>query len=140
MSSKRKCPLMFDDSVRAFLEKPLIARLATLDSDGYPHNVPLWYLLDGSAIVMVSERTARKVRNIQVNPRGALTIGGDTGDGAGYMIKGDITIEEDTDKAILRKLTFRYETRERAEELLIEWANDDIVVLRLQPTVVRKVF
>jgi PPOX class probable F420-dependent enzyme len=131
---------VFDDAARTFLEKPLIARLATLDGDGYPHNVPLWYVLDGSAIVMVSERTARKVRNIQANPRGTLTVGGDIGDGAGYMIKGDITIEEDIDKAILRKLTFRYETQERAEELLIEWANDDIIVLRLQPTAVRKVF
>ncbi len=131
---------MFDDEARAFLERPLIARLATIDVDDYPHNVPLWFMLDGASIVMVSERAARKVRNLRANPRAALTVGGDAGDGAGYMIKGDVSIEEDIDKAILRKLTYRYEVKERADELLIEWANDDIIVLRLQPTAVRKVF
>ena len=41
---------MLDETVREFLQKPLIARLATIDGNGYPHTVPLWFDVDGDDI------------------------------------------------------------------------------------------
>ena len=54
---------MFDDVARRFFEKKFIARLSTIGSDGYPHSVPIWYMIDGDDLVFISDRTARKTRN-----------------------------------------------------------------------------
>jgi len=57
-----------------------VARLATLDEQGYPHLVPVCYATDGrtyySALDAKPKRVAsaklRRVRNIRANPRVAL--------------------------------------------------------------------
>jgi len=36
--------------IDAFLEKPLIARMATADRYARPHVVPVWYAWDGTTI------------------------------------------------------------------------------------------
>ena len=41
---------MLDDTIRAFLQKQLIARMSTIGADGYPHTVPVWFMLDGDDI------------------------------------------------------------------------------------------
>ena len=130
---------MFNDKVREFLQKPLIARMSTIDPNGYPHTVPVWFALDGDDIVVISVSDTRKVGHIRANPKGAVTIGGDSGDGGGYLIKGEFTIEADPDDAWVRKLTYRYEAPEQAEKDIADWAELDIIVLRLKPKLVIKV-
>ena len=130
---------MFTDTIREFLQKPLIARMSTIDSEGYPHTVPVWFALDGDDLVIISVRQTRKVSHIQANPKGALTIGGDPGNGAGYLIKGDFSIEPDPDATWTRKLTYRYGPPEQAEKDIAAWADLDMIVLRLKPKVVLKV-
>jgi len=130
---------MFTDTVREFLQKPLIARMSTLDPAGYPHTVPVWFALDGDDLVMISVRDTRKVGHIRANPKGAVTIGGDPGDGGGYLIKGEFSIEADPEDAWVRKLVYRYEAPEQAEKDIADWADLDIIVLRLKPKVVLKV-
>ena|SRR5688572_16065913 len=130
---------MFTDTIREFLQKPLIARMSTIDSEGYPHIVPVWFALDGDDLMIISVRQTRKVSHIQANPKGALTIGGDPGNGAGYLIKGDFSIEPDPDATWTRKLTHRYEPPEQAEKDIAAWADLDMIVLRLKPKVVLKV-
>ena len=130
---------MFPDTVREFLQKPLIARMSTIDPNGYPHTVPVWFALDGDDIVIISVRETRKVGHILANPKGAVTIGGDPEDGAGYLIKGEFSIEPDPEDAWVRKMTYRYEAPEQAEKDIAAWADLDIIVLRLRPNVVLKV-
>lgn len=86
--------MLLDDQARAFLQKPLIARLSAIDPAGYPHTVPVWFMLDGDDIVIISTRDTRKVGYIIKNSKGAVTIGGDTNDGAGYLLKGELSVEE----------------------------------------------
>ena len=130
---------MFTDTVREFLQKPLVARLSTIDPAGYPHTVPVWFMLAGDDIVVISVSNTRKVGHIRANPKGAITIGGDPGDGAGYLIKGDLAIEADPDDVWVRKMTYRYEAPEQAEKDVADWADLDIIVLRLKPRLVLKV-
>jgi len=130
---------MLRNRVREFLQKPLIARLSTIDPDGYPHTVPVWFMLDGEDIVIISDRGTRKVAHILANPKGAITIGGDSRDGSGYLLKGDLSIEADPDDVWVRKLTYRYEPPEQAEKDVAAWADLDIVVLRLRVRAVLKV-
>ncbi len=131
--------MMFDERARALLQRPLIARMSTVGPDGYPHTVPVWYMLDGDNIVIIAERSTRKVRHILANPKGAIAIGGDSGDGGGYLIKGDFSIEEDPDDTWVRRLTYHYEDPEQAAKDVAAWAELDIIVIRMKPRVVLKV-
>ncbi len=130
---------LFDEAARAFLQKALIARVSVIDEEGYPHTVPVWFMLDGDDVVIISVRETRKVGFAEKNPKGAVTIGGDEGDGGGYLIKGDFVIEPDPDDAWTSKVTRHYEPPEKAAQDIADWADLDIIVLRLKPRRVIKV-
>ncbi len=132
---------MLTSEVRIFLQKPRIARLATIGADGYPHVVPIYFMLDGDDLIFGTDRDDRKVRNALSNPKGAVVIGGEREvDEAGYMIQGDLSIEDDVDHDVTCQLLFRYETKEEAERNLAEWKDSDIVLIRLKPKTVIRVW
>jgi len=124
--------MILSQEVRSFLQKPRIARLATIGSDGYPHVVPIYFMLEGSDILFGSDRDNRKIWNALSNPRGAVVIGGERTDEAGYMIQGDLFIEEH-EPSFTRRMLYRYEPEEEAEEHLADFSNSDLVVIRLKP-------
>ncbi len=57
----------------------------------------VWFILDGDDLVIISVSSTAKVKYIRATPKGAVTIGGDSGDGAGYLIKGEFSIEANSD-------------------------------------------
>lgn len=127
--------------VRQFLNKPRIARLATQGVDGYPHIVPIWFRRDGDDIVFGSDRDNRKVRNALANPKGAVVIGGELPvEEEGSMIQGDLSIEEDPKHTSMWKMLLRYETKKEPARLAAEWADSDLVVIRLKPRKVIRVY
>jgi PPOX class probable F420-dependent enzyme len=130
---------MFSETVREFLQKPLLARMSTLGADGYPHTVPVWFMLDGEEIVVISVRKTRKVGHIKADPRGAIMIGGDVQDGTGYLIKGDFQIEEDPGLKWMKTVTLHYESGAQAEKDIADWSKLDMIVIRLKPKSVTKV-
>ena len=126
--------------LRAFLEKPRIARLATVGRDGYPHVVTIWFVRDGDDIVFGCERTDQKSRNVERNPRAAVVIGGDPKtDDAGYMIQGDAVLEDDPDRRVTELIVRRYEKKRSADELLAE-SGWHPVIFRLKPHKVIRVW
>lgn len=129
---------MFDDAAREFLRKPLIARISTLDTDGYPHTVPVWFMLEGDEIIFIAERKTKKVKNIHANSKGAVSIGGEPGE-ASYLIKGEMTVEEDPGYAWMKKMTRFYEAPDQAEKDIETWLKFDMIIIRLKPTRVIKV-
>ena len=60
--------------VLAFIRSQRVARLATVDRAGTPHNVPVCFIAAGGCIFFASEKDARKVRNISANSRVALAF------------------------------------------------------------------
>ncbi len=130
---------MFSPEAREFLQKKLIARLSVIDAEGYPHTVPVWFKLDGDDLIVISVRDTRKVGYAAANPKGALSIGGDPGDGGGYLIKGDWCVEPDPDFGWMKALTRHYEEPEQAEKDIASWSDLDMIVLRLKPRRVIKV-
>lgn len=130
--------------VRDVLKQPLVARLGTVDSEGYPHITPLWFLLedDRDELVIMADRTARKVQNLVAHPRGAVQVGGDPlpdgqgGHTPGVMLQGDFAVEADPAHVVTARITRHYLPAAAADQLLETWKNDDIVVLRLK---IRKV-
>lgn len=136
---------MLKADVRSFLESPHVARLSVVDSNGYPHTVPLWYAVDGDDIVMISDRNTRKIEFVDANPKASICIGGGEGAGsevaAGYLLKGDCRAEEDTNRKWLRLITHRYRSPKEAEKDIAQWSTElDIMVLRLAVSKVIKVY
>lgn len=131
--------VVITDTLRDFLQKPLLARMSTTDADGYPHTVPVWFMLDGDDLVVISERKTVKLGHIKANPKGAMQIGGDTNDGGGYLFKGEFSIEEDPGDEWMNKLIYRYESGEQAAKDSQEWAALDIIVVRMKVATVLKV-
>jgi len=60
--------------IDAFLEKPLIARMATADRYARPHVVPVWYAWDGTSIWISSFASTRKVAELRQNPYLSISI------------------------------------------------------------------
>lgn len=116
-----------DDELRTFLQQRLIARVTTIDPDGYPHTVPIWYILDGDDIVIATGPNARKVRNVRANPKGAVTIGGDPvgdheGYAVGYLFQGEWALEGEPGFDWIRRIAHRYwDDDERVEREIAAW-------------------
>ena len=129
---------MFNDAAREFLRKPLIARISTFDSDGYPHTVPVWFYLEGDDIIIIAERGTKKIKNVRANPKGAVSIGGEPGE-LSYLIKGEMIVEEDPGFEWMKRVTRHYEAPEQAEKDIELWSKSDMVIIRLKPVRVIKV-
>lgn len=128
---------MLDDTLRTFLQQPVVARMTTIDPDGYPHTVPIWYLLDGDDIVMATGPTARKIRNIRANPKGAVTIGGEpvgkhVGYTTGYLFQGDFEIEADVDNTWIRRIAHHYRDDDCIEQDIALWGPHDLIRLKIR--------
>jgi PPOX class probable F420-dependent enzyme len=54
--------------------KPALANLATVNSDGSPQVTPVWVDFDGSSIIVNTAKGRVKAKNLERNPRVALSI------------------------------------------------------------------
>jgi hypothetical protein len=127
--SKRKGhrSMVLEDSLRAFLQQRLIARMTTLGPVGYPHTVPVWYMLDGDDILIASGYTTRKIQNIRANSKGCLVIGGDPLDENRtyqpcYLFQGDFSLEGEPGFDLITRIAYRYrDDHDQADRDILEW-------------------
>ncbi|APE17563.1 pyridoxamine 5'-phosphate oxidase family protein [Mycolicibacterium pallens] len=91
------------EEVAAYLDsRPGWAVLSTIDSDGFPHSVPLGYFrLDRDVILGVRDGT-RKVANIESNPNVSVMVedGSTMADIRGVMIQGRARIVRESGEAL----------------------------------------
>jgi PPOX class probable F420-dependent enzyme len=125
--------IMLDDTVRAQLQQPAIVRFSTITPAGYPHTVPVWFMLDGDDLVVFAEASTQKVKNARANPRANIAIGGDPPGSPCYLIEGDVAVEDDPEHRIAARITRHYESLAEAEASLAAWRDLELVVLRLKP-------
>jgi len=95
-----------------FINSQGVARLATVNSDGAPHNVPVSPVFDGGNVYIGSEKNAVKIRNIQENPKAAIVfdVYRDSWRGLrGIMLRCHARLVAETEfKRIRRKLYAKY--------------------------------
>jgi len=61
--------------IEAVLAEPVLARLATTNPKTLqPHVVPVWFAWDGDYVWISSFASTRKIRELKINPRGAVLI------------------------------------------------------------------
>jgi PPOX class probable F420-dependent enzyme len=62
------------DDVRRLIDATNYAHLATLLPGGAPHSVPVWVGMDCDRIALMTSPRSRKARNLERDPRVALSI------------------------------------------------------------------
>lgn len=63
-----------DAAVRSLFERPNFVHVATLMHDGSPHAFPVWIRVEGELLVFMKEESSLGLRNIERDPRVALSV------------------------------------------------------------------
>ncbi len=99
----------------ALLRETIVARLATIDDDGYPHIVPVWTEWDGSAMWLVARARSAYASHLASRPKVALSIvRADAADtralilGRAEVVAGPGPLEGEME-AMARRMAGRYE-------------------------------
>src|SRR5438270_8499057 len=87
---------MNDEEIRTFLEEQRKLQVATIDHDGWPHLVAMWYVLINDEVVFWTYARSQKAVNLRRDPR--LTCLVETGQRyeelRGVQIKGQAVLHE----------------------------------------------
>lgn len=67
-------PHTLNERDRRLFEDPNVGSLATINADGSPQVSPVWLDLDGDRILINSSRGRVKVRNVERDPRVAVSV------------------------------------------------------------------
>lgn len=130
---------MTPERLDAFLRETRIAKLATLNADGSPNVVPVWFEWTGTDALVFTSETSSKMARIRRDPRLALSVEEPVG-----VIEAWVTIEgvatiEPGGFAVAERLAPRYYSPERAAAALEAWGKnrEQWVVLRISPRQIR---
>ena len=97
---------------RAVLESDALAHLVTLNRDGTPQVTCVWVGLDGDEIVAAHLMRSQKVRNIERDPRVALSIETNRTNDIGLLeylvVHGRARIQEGGAPELLQQLAYTY--------------------------------
>lgn len=98
--------------LQGFLATRPIAVLATVQADGGPLAMPMWFVHDPATLTMISVADTQKVRNLRRDPRVCVVVesaGADGGDARGVTIRGRVTFL--TDERERRALAERFHAK-----------------------------
>jgi PPOX class probable F420-dependent enzyme len=102
MASRRDAIKMSDDEVRAFLEAGRDLQVASINADGTPHLVTMWYVVRDGEIAFWTYAKSQKIVNLRRDPR--LTVLVATGEVyeqlKGVSISGRAELVEDPDDVL----------------------------------------
>jgi PPOX class probable F420-dependent enzyme len=103
---------MAADEVAAFLAEQRIVTCATLGRDGWPHLMPLWYVVRGGELWSWTYAKSQKVRNLERDPRCTLQVeaGSAYNELRGVMLKAECVLHRDfeTVAALGEEIAVRY--------------------------------
>lgn len=95
---KRDQISLTDEERRAYLRSAMTIILVTVGRDGYPHAVPMWFVVDDDGtIFMTTYGASQKVLNARRNPRVALLVesGVQYDELKGVLLRGDAEVVDD---------------------------------------------
>lgn len=130
-----------DEETADLLTSDAIARLATIDANGYPHVTPLWFLWSDGAFHFTSDSGRPHLARMQANQRVGLVIDLEADqrpDGQRpnkqFRAVGDAILGPDTGAAWTRRIWDKYITGPEARSTAIAGLDDrERVLIRLVP-------
>jgi PPOX class probable F420-dependent enzyme len=110
--SRRDQIKLSEDEQRALLESERVVVVSSIGRRGWPHSMPLWYVLRGSEIWIYTYAKSQKVKNLERDPRATLLLetGHEYGELRGVQIEAEAEIHRDLEPVyeLGKELTLRY--------------------------------
>lgn len=123
------------ESYADLLDRPLFAHLATVRPDGAPQSSVMWFAWDGEHLRFTHTSARQKFRNVQHEPRVALSIA-DPDDPYRFLeVRGRVTsVEPDPGATFYQELQARYgmsyPVHDADVRVVITVSPDDFVAVR----------
>ena len=135
--SRRAAIAMSDAEVTAFLEQERVLTCATLGRDGWPHLMPLWYVVRDGELWAWTYAKSQKIRNLERDARCTLQIeaGGSYLELRGVMLKCAAAIHRESEvvRGVGQDLAVRYggpdahvDERQAAKRVALQFIVNDV--------------
>src|SRR5215213_85085 len=131
---------MNEQQLADFLATARIATLVTLEPDGSPTALAIWYEWDGARARAFTSRRSPKLERIRADPRVCLAVAEPAGVPEAWVsIEGTAAILTEGGMELARRLAPRYYAPEKAAEVLSGWEKmaEDWVVVEITPRRIR---
>lgn len=122
---------------RAFLLRGTrTGKLATVRKDGRPHVVPIWFDLDGDAVIFTTSDRSVKFINMKRDPRVSITIDDQIPPYSYVMIEGTVSFSEDPGELLYwaTRIGGRYMGEDQAEAYGKRNSTPGEVIVRITPS------
>ena len=129
----------------AFLKELRIGTLCTLNGDGSPNALPIWYHWNGEKIHMFTSHGTAKVKRLARDPRACLSVAEPVGVRESWVtVEGTVEVIEEGGKELSLRLaslyyapeTFPDQAHAKKNTTFFE-TNDTTILLELTPTRIR---
>ncbi len=102
MPSRRDLIKMDDAEVAAFLAEEKTVICATNGKDGWPHLMPLWFVVRGGTLWAWTFAKSQKTRNLERDPRATLQLeaGTEYQELRGVMLETEVCLHHDVDATL----------------------------------------
>jgi nitroimidazol reductase NimA-like FMN-containing flavoprotein (pyridoxamine 5'-phosphate oxidase superfamily) len=131
------------EEIAEFLAGPVVARIATIDTNGFPYITPVWQeWRDGAMYVIPREKTVF-VKHLQTNPKVAVSCALDTGTYTRMLMRGHAEIlsgpapMEGLCLEIAQRMSVRY-LGPRGPEYLVPTQDRPRYLVRIAPSAEHK--
>jgi PPOX class probable F420-dependent enzyme len=112
MPSRRDQIKLTDEERRELLDSERVVVVGTTGPRGWPHLMPLWYVVRDGEIWTWTYAKSQKVRNLERDPRATLLIetGVEYAELRGVMIEAEAELVRDAERVVefAKELTVRY--------------------------------
>jgi PPOX class probable F420-dependent enzyme len=130
-------PKLLPDEVRAFLEEPgHLIRLATVDAEGAPRVVPIWFIFEDDRIWMTPRERSAWWADVQRDQRVAAVVDEEPPPYRKVVLRGSVEIvhgigEDDLWRDRYRRIAMRYVAEEGADAYLTATHDEPRALLAL---------
>jgi nitroimidazol reductase NimA-like FMN-containing flavoprotein (pyridoxamine 5'-phosphate oxidase superfamily) len=114
-------PKLTDEEIESFLAEPgHLVRVATVDDDGMPRNVPIWFIHHEGMIVFTPRAHSVFLANLLRDPRVGLTIDEEPLPYRKVTVQGRAALlhptgEDDVWRDLYRSIAYRYVPKDQAD-------------------------
>ena len=121
MPNRRDTISMDEEEAWKFIESQKTVQVSSINKDGSPHLVPMWFFVSDKKIILVSYTKSQKIRNLRRNPKIAILFedGEEYESLRGVSINADASLVDDADEvqSMEKKLITRNQAGQQAADV-----------------------
>jgi PPOX class probable F420-dependent enzyme len=116
-----------------FLQRSLLARLGTLDAEGFPHLTPVWFLYEEGRFLVTTTETSAKARQVARDERVGLVVDDPGLPHRVVVVKGTARLVHEGLAETTRRIAARYWPGWGVDELMERLLLEPRVLLEVRP-------